>query len=67
MEKFHLHYFSDEASNFDLKLVHQDNILSIVLSNGIENFIVEYDQDGNSKQRSLYQLDNLTIHSIQKP
>ena len=55
MEKFHINYFNDEAKNFGLKIIHQNEKIISILSNGIENFIVEYNSLTDSAvQRSMY-------------
>ena len=55
MEKFHINYFNDEAKNFGLKIIHQNEKIISILSNGIENFIVEYNSVTDSAvQRSMY-------------
>lgn len=67
MEKFHINYFNDEAKNFDLKIIHQNEKIISILSNGLENFIVEYNAITDSAvQRSMYQLNDLHIHGIIK-
>jgi len=40
------HYFSEEANNFEVKLMHENDKIISILSNGLENFIVECIRDG---------------------
>lgn len=48
-----INYFNDKASNFNVKILHENGDIDAILANGLENFILECKKDGSTKQRNL--------------
>jgi len=48
-----INYFNDKASNFNVKILHENGNIDAILANGLENFILECKKDGSTKQRNL--------------
>jgi 2-phosphoglycerate kinase len=48
-----INYFNEKASNFNVKIIHNDGNIDAILANGLENFVLECKKDGTTKQRNL--------------
>ena len=44
-----INYFTDKASNFNVKIMHKEGDLLAILANGMENFFLECKKDGKTK------------------